>query len=153
MDYTISLEDYNDTLQELMPMYRRAYEEMLGFVPESSNRQEFNPWVEAYTLSNIEKTLLLFVVRKGTEAVGYCIMFVTRDLKDNQLMAYEDYIYLEPGHRNGLGKYLAKFIIAELAARGVKRITVSVLKGTGLELVWSRLGFKVIATQMELSIQ
>lgn len=153
MDYTISLEDYNDTLQELMPMYRRAYEEMLGFVPESSNRQEFNPWVEAYTLSNIEKTLLLFVVRKGTEAIGYCIMFVTRDLKDNQLMAYEDYIYLEPGHRNGLGKYLAKFIIAELAARGVKRITVSVLKGTGLELVWSRLGFKVIATQMELSIQ
>lgn len=152
MDYTISLEDYNDTLQELMPMYRRAYEEMLGFVPESSNRQEFNPWVEAYTLSNVEKTLLLFVVRKGTEAVGYCIMFVTRDLKDSQLMAYEDYIYLEPGHRNGLGKYLAKFIIAELAARGVKRITVSVLKGTGLELVWSRLGFKVIATQMELSV-
>lgn len=152
MDYTINLEDYNDTLQELMPMYRRAYEEMLGFVSESSNRQEFNPWVEAYTLSNVEKTLLLFVVRKGTEAVGYCIMFVTRDLKDNQLMAYEDYIYLEPGHRNGLGKYLAKFIIAELAARGVKRITVSVLKGTGLELVWSRLGFKVTATQMELSV-
>ena len=152
MDYTISLEDYNDTLQELMPMYRRAYEEMLGFVPESSNRQEFNPWIEAYTLSNVEKTLLLFVVRKGTEAVGYCIMFVTRDLKDNQLMAYEDYIYLEPGHRNGLGKYLAKFIIAELAARGVKRVTVSVLKGTGLELVWSRLGFKVTATQMELSV-
>ena len=152
MDYTISLEEYNDTLQELMPMYRRAYEEMLGFVPESSNRQEFNPWVEAYTLSNIEKTLLLFVVRKGTEAVGYCIMFVTRDVKDSQLMAYEDYIYLEPGHRNGLGKYLAKFIIAELAARGVKRITESVLKGTGLELVESRLGFKVTATQMELSV-
>ena len=153
MDYTISLEDYNDTLQELMPMYRRAYEEMLGFVPESLDRQEFDPWVEAYTLSNIEKTLLLFVVRKGTEAVGYCIMFVTRDVKDSQLMAYEDYIYLEPGHRNGLGKYLAKFIIAELTARGIKRVTVSVLKGTGLELVWSRLGFKVIATQMELSIQ
>ena len=151
MDYKISLEDYNDTLQELMPMYRRAYEEMLGFVPESLTRQEFNPWIEAYTLSNIEKTLLLFVVRKGAEAVGYCVMFVTRDVKDSQLTAYEDYIYLEPGHRNGLGKYLAKFIIAELTARGVKRITVSVLKGTGLELVWSRLGFKVTATQMELS--
>ena len=152
MDYTISLEDYNDTLQELMPMYRRAYEEMLGFIPESLKRQGFDPWVEAYTLSNIEKTLLLFVVRKGTEAIGYCIMFVTRDLKDNQLIAYEDYIYLEPGHRNGLGKYLAKFVIAELTARGIKRITVSVLRGTGLELVWSRLGFKVTATQMELSV-
>lgn len=152
MDYTISLEDYNDTLQELMPMYRRAYEEMLGFIPEGLKRQEFNPWIEAYTLSNAEKTLLLFVVRKENVAVGYCLMFVTRDTKDNVLMAYEDYIYLEPGHRNGLGKYLAKFIIAELNARGIKRITVSVLKGTGLELVWSRLGFKVLATQMELSL-
>lgn len=152
MDYKISLEDYNDTLQELMPMYRRAYEEMLGFIPECLKRQEFNPWIEAYTLSNAEKTLLLFVVRKENVAVGYCLMFVTRDTKDNVLMAYEDYIYLEPGHRNGLGKYLAKFIIAELNARGIKRITVSVLKGTGLELVWSRLGFKVLATQMELSL-
>ena len=152
MDYTISLEDYNDTLQELMPMYRRAYEEMLGFIPEGLKRQGFDPWIEAYTLSNVEKTLLLFVVRKEGVAVGYCLMFITRDLKDNTLMAYEDYIYLEPGHRNGLGKYLAKFIIAELNARGIKRITVSVLKGTGLELVWSRLGFKVVATQMELSL-
>lgn len=152
MDYTISLEDYNDTLQELMPMYRRAYEEMLGFIPEGLNYQPFDPWIEAYTQANLDKTLLLFVVRGSGVAVGYCIVYITCDTKDKTLSAYEDYIYLEPGHRNGLGKLLVKFVLNELRARQVKRVAVTVLKGTGLELVWARLGFKVTATKMEISL-
>lgn len=150
--YKISIESFPDTFEELRPLYEKAYKEMMENLPSGILREKYDPWISAYLEAHEAKTLILFVVRLEGIAVGYCIMFISQDTKDSKLIAYEDYIYLQPEHRKGLGKLLVKFIVNELRARGINRIYIFPIPSTGLYKVWGRMGFRVTGIAMEMSL-
>jgi ribosomal protein S18 acetylase RimI-like enzyme len=64
------------------------------------------------------------------------------------MIASEDTIYLLPDHRNGVGRRLAKHILADLRERGVKRLSVTAVTDLRVAKLWERMGFRHTAHAM-----
>lgn len=150
MEYRFSIERGWENLPELFPLYAQHYREMKARLEgEGQKIGEFNPRVDAYVAAWQSGNLLNYVVRTDAgEAVGYSNVYLTNDMHNSELIAREDTIFILKKHRNGVGRRLVKFILADLQRRGVQRVHVTAMTDLRVAKIWQRMGFHPVATAM-----
>ena len=149
MSYTFHLGKHRETFDELEPLYRQHYAEMVErLAKDGIDYPPYNPRWDEYWRASDRGDLLTFILRHDGKAVGCSNVYLTNDMHNSELIAQEDTIYVVPEHRNGIGKKLTKIILAELKERGVKRLHVSAMTDLRATKLWNRIGFKESATQM-----
>lgn len=149
MSYTFHLGRHRETFEELEPLYRQHYGEMVErLARDGIDYPPYNPRWDEYFKAGDNGYLLTFILRCDGKAVGCSNMYITNDMHNNDLIAQEDTIYVVPEHRNGIGKKFAKVILDELRERGVKRLNVSAMTDLRATKLWKRMGFKESAIQM-----
>lgn len=155
MSYAFTVENAEENVKELYPLYCQHYAEMQARLSaDGVDIPDFNPRLEAYFRGAREGYFLNFVVRTETgEPVGYCNCWLTNDAHNGELIAREDTVYILPEHRNGVGKRLVKFGLSQLRERGVKRLYVQAMTDLRVEKLWRRMGFKPIATAMTYTFE
>lgn len=147
--YEISIERGDLNFAELEPIYRQHYGEMKSRLDaDGVPIGEFNMRIEAYFEAWSEGWLINYVARKDGRAVGYCNVYLTDDMHNSERIAQEDALYVLPEHRRGVGRDLVKFALADLEARGVKRVHITPVTDLRVGKIWKRMGFKEVATQM-----
>lgn len=149
MTYEINLERGDLNYDELEPNYRSHYAEMKARLESDGlTVSDYNPRLEQYFQSFKDGWLLNYVVRKDGVAVGHANVYLTNDMHNGDFIASEDVLYIMPEHRNGIGKTLVKYIMADLDARGVKRILITPVTDLRVAKIWRRMGFKDVANLM-----
>lgn len=150
MTYSIGLESIEATYSELEPLYQTHYAEMRGrLAAQGIDMPGYAPRTALYFEAGAEGHLLTFVARtEAGEPVGYSNIWLTNDMHNGELIAQEDTIYVLPGHRNGLGRRLAKAVLATLKDRGVKRLNVTAATDPRATKLWERMGFRHAASAM-----
>lgn len=149
MSYTIALEGFDETYPEVEALYREHYKEMCDrLAADGIEMSPYNPRLDEYSRASRGGWLLTFIARHEGKAVGYCNMYITNDMHNRDLIAREDTIFVTKVHRNGLGREIVKIGLAELRARGVKRVHVAALTDLRVAKMWQRMGFKHAAHQM-----
>ncbi len=149
MNYVISIEDGRENWFELEKNYKRHYAEMKERLDgQGMPIGDYNPRLKAYFEAFDGGWLVNYVVRLEGEPVGHANVYVTQDMHNGEMIAQEDAIYIVPEHRNGIGKKLTEFILADLAKRGCKRGYISAVTDLRAEALWRRIGFKDMAMQM-----
>jgi GNAT superfamily N-acetyltransferase len=144
MEYKFSIEHGTLTLKELLPLYATHYREMQArLAKDGIATANFNPRIDQYIKGWDAGHIINYVVRTETgEAVGYSNIYLTNDMHNGEFIAKEDTIFLLKEHRNGVGRRFAKFILADLKSRGVKRVLVSPVTDLRVAKIWERMGFK-----------
>lgn len=149
MSYTYHLGKHRETFDELEPLYRQHYQEMIDrLAKDGIEYSAYNPRWEEYWKASDGGWLLTFILRHEGKAVGCSNVYLTNDMHNQDLVAQEDTIYVLPDHRNGVGKKFVKVILEELKERGVKRVNVSAMTDLRVAKLWKRMGFKESAIQM-----
>ena len=149
MSYTFHLGKHRETLEELEPLYRQHYGEMIErLARDGIEYSPYNPRWDEYFKAGDNGHLLTFILRFDGKAVGCSNIYLTNDMHNSDLIAQEDTIYVLPEHRNGIGKKFARVILDELKERGVKRLNVSAMTDLRATKLWKRMGFKESAIQM-----
>ena len=149
MSYDFSVESFEATLPELMPLYREHYAEMVERLEGQGMPQPpFAPRLDRYIDADRGGWLLTFVLRSGGQPVGYANVYLTSNMHNGELMAQEDAIFVTRSHRNGVGRQLVEFGLQQLKSRGVKRLLVSAVTDLRVAKLWRRMGFRDVATQM-----
>lgn len=149
--YDIAIENGVDRHDELLPLYRRHYAEMEERLKaDGIPIGPFSPRLDEYFAAMRAGWLITFVVRFEGAAVGYSNMYVTNDMHNDELIAQEDTIFVDRPHRNGIGRDLAKFIIADMSGRGCKRISITPVTDLRVGKIWERMGFRPTAQLMTL---
>lgn len=150
MEYKFSIEHGALTLPELFPLYAAHYREMQARLASDGIKfANFNPRIEEYVKGWNAGHIINYVVRtEAGEAVGYSNVYLTNDMHNGEMIAQEDTIFLLKEHRNGTGRKLTKFILADLKSRGVKRALVSAVTDLRVVKIWERMGFKHAAQSM-----
>lgn len=152
MSYSFSIENGADNYAELEPLYRQHYAEMQARLREEGIEvAPFKPRLDVYFDYWRKQHLINYVVRKGGVPVGYSNIYVTNDMHNGEPIACEDTIFLLADHRNGTGRRLSKFILADLRGRGVKRLNVQALTDLRVAKLWQRMGFQHTAHAMTFS--
>ncbi len=147
--YSITLERGDLNYQELEPNYRRHYAEMQArLANDGITIGEYAPRLDEYFRAVEGGWLLNYVVRVDGLPVGHSNVYLTSDMHNGELIAQEDTIYIVPEHRNGIGKALVKHILADLKARGVKRVMISPVTDLRVGKIWKRMGFREVASLM-----
>ena len=155
--YTVTLESIHATYTELEPLYRQHYAAMRERMAKTGVlMSDYKPRRDCFDKANLEGGLLHFVLRTmGPEcegkAVGYANIYLTHDMHNYDLIAQEDTIYVVPEHRNGSGRLLARFVYADLKARGVKRLNVTTATDLRVSKWLERQGYKHTAHCMTLT--
>ena len=151
MTYVVTLENIEQSYAELEPLYRQHYAAMRERMAESGvSMSDYAPRKSSYFKACAEGWLLNFVLRCDGTAVGYSNIYVTNDMHNGDLIAQEDTIYVVPKHRNGSGRLLARFVYADLKARGVKRLNVTTATDLRVSKWLERQGYKHTAHCMTL---
>lgn len=149
MTYAFAIENGATNLPELFPLYAQHYREMQErLAGDGIEVSPFNPQIDAYIAQWEAGTLLNYTVRLNGEAVGYSNVYLARDMHNSDLIAQEDTIFILKAHRNGVGKKLVRFVLADLESRGVKRVYVTAMTDLRVAAIWQRMGFKPAATAM-----
>lgn len=149
MTYEFLLEGFAETYPELERLYRMHYAEMQARLDaQGVPIGPYNPRLDRYEAAEKRGDLLTFVVRFDGKAVGYSNVFITRDMHNSVLISQEDTIFVEPAHRNGIGKKLVAHILGDLKARGVKRVQVQAMTDLRVAKLWARMGFRPAAETM-----
>ena len=149
MSYTFHLGKHRETFEELEPLYRQHYGEMVErLARDGIEYSPYNPRWDEYFKAGDNGNLLTFILRFDGKAVGCSNIYLTNDMHNSDLIAQEDTIYVLPEHRNGIGKKFARVILDELKERGVKRLNVSAMTDLRATKLWKRMGFKESAIQM-----
>lgn len=149
MSYSFSVERFRETYAELEPLYRQHYAEMCQRLEANGVKTSpYAPRIESYCQYGDAGWLLTFVLRHEGRAVGYSNIYVTQDMHNGDKIAQEDTIFVTREHRNGIGKKLVLYVIQHLRQIGVTRLNVSALTDLRVAKLWSRMGFKEVATQM-----
>ena len=149
MTYSMAIEDGCVTLPELDFLYRQHYAEMCERLESlGTSTSPYNPRFDEYQRAWGGGWLLNFVLRSDGKPVGYSNVYITNDMHNRDLIAQEDTIFVTKDHRNGIGKKLTQFVLAELGRRGVKKAIMSATTDLRAVKLWKRLGFKELATQM-----
>lgn len=152
--YIITLESFTKTYKELEPLYRQHYQEMTDrLAGQGVVLSPYNPRLDVYKEYDATGFLLNFVVRHEGVAVGYSNIYITQDMHNQDLIAEEDTVYILPNHRKGIGKFLMKTILKELASRGVKHMDGTAMTDCRVVNLWKRMGFKELATRMRYNLQ
>lgn len=143
MTYSFHLENARENYAEMEPLYRRHYGEMKDRLAEAGIEiSPYNPRLDQYFAAVDGGYLLNYVVRFDGVAIGYSNIYLTNDMHNGDYIAREDTIYIHPDHRKGVGRKLVKIILADLDARGVKRVTISPVTDLRVGKIWKRMGFK-----------
>jgi len=146
LSYVIALENGVVAHDELMPLYRRHYGEMQARLrSDGIEVGDFNPRIDEYHKAMNAGYLLTYVVRHEGAAVGYSNIYLTNDMHNSEPIAQEDTIFIDKPHRNGIGKTLAKYILEDLRARGVKRAHITAVTDLRVAKIWQRIGFRPVA--------
>ena len=149
MTYTIGLERGDLNYAELEPNYRAHYAEMQARLARDGIAiGDYAPRLDQYFAAFRDGWLLNYVVRLDGAAIGHSNVYLTNDMHNGESIASEDTIYIMPTHRNGIGKTLVKHILADLKARGVKRVTISPVTDLRVGKIWKRMGFREASVQM-----
>ena len=149
MTYTIGIENGAANLPEIVPLYRQHYGEMQARLSASGIAiGDYNPRWDEYCKAWSGGWLINYIVRTDGAAVGYSNVYLTNDMHNGEFIASEDTIYLLPEHRNGIGRKLVKFVLADLKSRGVKRAYVTTQTDLRTGLLCKRLGFREVAAQL-----
>ena len=152
MTYEIGLEPGHVSYAELEPIYRTQYAEMQKRLASEGVRiGAYKPRLDEYFKAFEGGWLLNFVVRLDGVPVGYSNVYLTNDMHNGEFIAQEDSVYVLPAHRNGIGRALIKFVLAELEKRGVKRASITTVTDLRVGKLMGRLGFKSVATLMTRS--
>lgn len=148
--YRIAVENGCQNVPEIWPLYQQHYAEMKARLAADGVRiGEFNPNVSEYLDRLNGGSLINYVARFNGKAVGYSNVYITNDMHNQELIAVEDTIFVVPEHRNGLGREMVKFILADLKRRGVVRVRISPVTDLRVGKIWERMGFKPVASIMQ----
>lgn len=149
MTYIFAIEDLEATYPEMEPIYRRHYAEMKTRLSgQGVELPDYDPRLKEYFETAHDGWLIHYVVRLAGKAVGYSNIYLTSDMHNRQFIAQEDTIYIDKEHRNGVGRKLAQFILADLRKRGVKRLDVTAITDLRVAKLWERMGFRHTAYAM-----
>jgi GNAT superfamily N-acetyltransferase len=147
--YSISVENGAATYPIIEPLYRRHYAEMQSRL--ASDGIEIGPYaprLDEYFAAWNGGWLVNYVVWFDGAVVGYSNIYLTNDMHNGEFIAQEDTIFVDKPHRNGVGRDLAKFILEDLRARGVKRASITPVTDLRVGKIWERMGFKPTAQLM-----
>lgn len=148
-DYAYSIERLHEIFAEVEPHWRDHYAAMKARLEsEGVHVPDYDPRIDQYFKSSQDGWLKTFVVRYRGAVVGYSTIYVTHDMHNRSLIATEDFIYVTPAHRNGIGRKLTKFVLENLRQMGVTRFHVTAITDTRATILWKRLGFKELGTAM-----
>lgn len=140
--------------ERLMPLYRDHYAEMQARLKADGIAvPDFKPRLDMYLPAMREGRLLTFIVIHEGEIVGYSNIWLTHDMHNSEFIAQEDTIFIARPHRNGVGKRLVKHILADLRARGVRRVYITPVTDLRVGRIWKRMGFKPAAELMIYSME
>jgi ribosomal protein S18 acetylase RimI-like enzyme len=154
MNYVFSIEDLETNYAEFEPLYRQHYGEMqTRLAGQGITIAPYNPDLENYFSFARQGLLIHYCARLEGAAVGYGNCYVFKDMHNQTLSAQEDTIYMLPEHRNGAGRRLLKFVLADLKQRGVKSLTVTAMTDLRVAKLWQRMGFKPMATAMRYEFE
>ena len=93
--------------------------------------------------------MILFAVLHEGEMVGYCPMKLEESMHTQQLVAYEDALFLRKDHRGkGTAMRFVKYVENVLRDLGVTEIRVSSKLVNGSDKFMVKAGFKPVATQL-----
>jgi len=147
--YSFHLVNGHELHPVLDPLYRQHYAEMKQRL-ESDGHQvsPYNPQLEQYFPAMDKGAMLTFIVVENETVVGYCNLWLHKDMHNGDDMASEDAIYVLPEHRNGIGKKLVRFILEYLKNLGVKRVNITPVTDLRVGKVWKRMGFIPVAELM-----
>ena len=147
--YVYSMERLHERFPELEPHWRDHYAAMKARLSrEGVEVSDYNPRLEQYFKFSQDGWLKTFTVRKDGTLVGYATIYVTTDMHNQDLIAEEDFIYVTPTHRNGIGRKLARYVLDELKKLGVLRVHVTALTDARVVDLWKRMGFKSVGEHM-----
>ena len=153
MAYSYALEQGHINYDEIEPLYRMHYAEMQArLAGDGVKIGDYKPNLDSYFASFKRGILLNYIVRCDGKAIGYSNVYVVNDMHNGELIATEDTIYVHPDHRNGVGRKLVKFILADLEKRHVLRVHISPVTDLRVAKIWRRMGFKDVATTMTYTI-
>lgn len=137
------VENGADNFLELLPLYKTHYAEMRERMARNGiDVAPFNMRVDVYMDYWRAGNIVNYTARANGKPVGYCNIYVTNDMHNGEPIAEEDAIYVLPEHRNGTGRKLARFVLADLEKRGIKRLNVRAVTDPRAALMWKRMGFK-----------
>lgn len=149
MDYTFTIENLETNYPKFEPMYRQHYGEMTARLESQGiSVLPYKPDLETYFASNKSGGLLHYVVRCDGAPIGYSNVYLYNNMHNGRYEAQEDTVYILPEHRNGIGRKLVKFILADLESRGVKQVQITPVTDLRVAKIWRRMGFKTLAELM-----
>lgn len=155
MSYEIELWDYGwspENYGQLEHLYRQHYAEMCERLEsEGIPCSPYNPRLDEYERCSKGGWLLTFVLLYERQPIGYCNVYVTNDMHNQDLIAQEDTVYVTPEHRNGIGSKLIKVVHEELKRRGVKRLNITTATDLRVSKLLARLGYKHAAHAMTIT--
>lgn len=148
-EYVFALVDGRKWHEKLDPLYRQHYAEMRARLEANGTPiGEYNPQLARYFDAMDRGDLLTFIVMDLETVVGYCNVYVTRDMHNSELIAQEDAIYMLPEHRTGAGRKLVLYILQHLRRLGVVRVNITPVTDLRVGKIWARMGFKPVAELM-----
>ena len=149
MTYAIAVERGEENLAELIHLYKAHFDQMDERLRGNGvELGAFKMNIPEYVRSWTGGTMINYVARDDGKAVGYCNMYLTTGMHTQDFIACEDALYVDPAHRNGLGRRLLAFVMADLKARGVKSVTIGSATDMRFNKLLSRMKFKELAVEM-----
>jgi GNAT superfamily N-acetyltransferase len=151
MSLTVGLEGFSTSYTELEPLYRKHYQAMSDRLKSVTGKQPspYNPRLSEYEKASNGGWLLTFVLRLDGMAIGYSNIYLTQDMHNQDLIAVEDTIFIDPPHR-GVGREFIKFVHEELRRRGCQRISVTTATDLRVSKLLGRMGYNHVAHKMTL---
>lgn len=144
-----AVENGADNYPEIAPLYRQHYREMQArlnaegiVVPPFAMRLDL--YMQYWRAGN----LVNYTARKDGAVIGYGNFYLTNSMHNGAFIAKEDAIYVLPGHRDGTGRKLAQFVLADLKRRGVSKLDVMAQTDPRAVKLWQRLGARPVAVAM-----
>lgn len=152
--YAISAEPLHEIYPTIEENARRHFAEMKARKDaDGLPCGHYNPRLDQYFEASRGGWLLCYVARRGGEPVGHALIYLTQDMHTSDLIASEDVLYVVPEHRNGLGKQMVRYMLADLKARGVKRVDIAPVTDLRVGKIWKRMGFREVATLMTYDLE
>jgi GNAT superfamily N-acetyltransferase len=139
-EISIESESFPEFLQEVQPLLPLHWEELAL----NKDKVPLAPQYDQYLHRWIDGQILLKVVRKGDDLIGYFIGFVVPGLHYKTCIhLHMDIFYIHPDHRGaGLGMRLFKEVEAEAKARGVQRMFLNTKWHKSCAWLYEKLGYE-----------
>jgi len=148
-DYTMHIERFDKTYPEMEPLYRQHFAEMRERKAAFGIKiDDYDLDTEGYFAYAASGQLISYVARCDGAPVGYALIYYARDHRTGEIIATEDALFVMPDHRNGIGRKLIMFVLAELRKTNVKRLQTTVAGDRRVASLLARMGFKNTAIEM-----